>query len=379
MHMKKSLILALGAALTGCAGPGGSPTEFTINGKAVGWERADTVVLGTLTNRFGVNGIDTAVLGGGKTFTLRADAKQGGFLAHIVPIVDGAPAAAFEVLVEPGGSVDVELPNSQEGRPVFSGNKANELWSELVVKVNAFQADMQESFDMLGDSAASPEAKAEANRKADRLYNELVATYVAYITDNIPSVFSDIMLGYVDAALEDSVRADIIARMDKHAPYALPMPNYVRVKDKAAREAKTNPGSKFTDFTQGDKDGNPIRLADIVAANKLTLVDFWASWCGPCRAEMPTLVKAYGLYKAKGLEILGVSLDDSREPWLAAVEKMNMTWPQVSDLRGWQNEASRSYSVEAIPSSFLIDQQGTIVAKNLRGQELADKIGELLD
>lgn len=378
--MKKSLILALGAAaLTACAGPGGSPAGFTINGRAVGWEGVDTIVLGTLTNRFGVNGIDTAVLGGGETFTLRADAKEGGFLAHIVPIRDGAPAAAFEVLVEPGGAVDVELPNSPEGRPLFSGSRANELWSELVVKVNAFQADMQESFATLSDSAASPEAMAEANRKADRLYNELVATYVAYITDNIPSVFSDIMLGYVDAALEDSVRADIIARMDKHAPYAHPMPNYVRVKDKAAREAKTNPGSKFADFTQDDKDGNSVRLADIVGANKLTLVDFWASWCGPCRAEMPTLVRAYEQYRAKGLEILGVSLDDSREPWLAAVEKMGMTWPQVSDLRGWQNEASQSYSVEAIPSCFLIDRQGVIVAKNLRGQELVDKIGELLD
>lgn len=137
-------------------------------------------------------------------------------------------------------------------------------------------------------------------------------------------------------------------------------------------------GAKFTDFAQPDKDGNIHHLSEYVAKNKYLLVDFWASWCGPCRAEMPNVKAAYEKYHAKGFEILGVSLDNNKDKWLNAIKTLELPWHHVSDLKGWQCEASGMYGVQGIPCTMLIAQDGTIVATDLRGEELDKKLAELL-
>lgn len=136
-------------------------------------------------------------------------------------------------------------------------------------------------------------------------------------------------------------------------------------------------GKSAPDFTQNDPDGNPVSLSDF--QGKYVLIDFWASWCGPCRQENPNLVKAYAAYKDKGFEILGVSLDnnDGREDWLKAIEKDGLTWTQVSDLNSWNNEVARMYGVRAVPQSYLINPEGVIVAENLRGDLLEEKLAEI--
>jgi len=108
---------------------------------------------------------------------------------------------------------------------------------------------------------------------------------------------------------------------------------------------------------------------------------FWASWCGPCRAENPNVVKAFGIYKDKGFTVLGVSLDreGARDKWLKAIHDDHLTWTQVSDLHFWKNEAAQLYAVQAIPQNFLIGPDGKIVAKNLRGDDLNNKLKELFD
>ncbi len=141
---------------------------------------------------------------------------------------------------------------------------------------------------------------------------------------------------------------------------------------------KTQPGKPMTDFTQNAPDGTPVTLSAIVKQNKYTLVDFWASWCGPCRKDMPHLVKVYEQYKSKGLEIVGVSLDDKEALWKKGLETLKMTWVQMSDLKGWRNEGAGLYAVRGIPATVLIDQNGIIVARDLRGEELDAKLAELL-
>ena len=121
-----------------------------------------------------------------------------------------------------------------------------------------------------------------------------------------------------------------------------------------------------------------LKISDVVSKNKYTLIDFWASWCGPCRREMPNVVAAYKEYNKKGFGIVGVSLDSDAEAWKKAIKDMGMTWDHMSDVKGWQCEGAALYGVNSIPATVLVAQDGTIIARNLRGEAIKEKLAELL-
>ena len=165
-----------------------------------------------------------------------------------------------------------------------------------------------------------------------------------------------------------ALRAKIDPSLNEH-PYTKQLEEYIRL-------AAFSEGSDMPDFTLPDQNGKKIKLSDF--RGKYVLIDFWASWCGPCMREMPNIVKLYKECKGKDFEILGVSLDSKKEAWLGAIKKNNMKWPQVSDLEMWSTAPVKLCNVTAIPYTVLIDPQGKVVALDLRGEKLIQKVKEVL-
>ena len=195
-----------------------------------------------------------------------------------------------------------------------------------------------------------------------------------YINANLSSVIAPYlstryMMGLEVEELEDL--SNSFADTIRDSEYVLKIEERVTIVKNSAV------GMPAPTFAMNDKEGNPIALESFKGS--YVLIDFWASWCGPCRRENPNVVAAYAKYHEKGFEIFGVSFDTDKEKWLKAVEDDKLTWSHASDLKGWGNAAGKIYGVRGIPHSVLVDKEGVIVAKNLRGEELHEKLAEIFD
>lgn len=151
------------------------------------------------------------------------------------------------------------------------------------------------------------------------------------------------------------------------------------VKAQVERMAKGNRtiGAQVTSFAMLDADGKERQLSEWCGKGNYVLIDFWASWCSPCLWELPNVVSCYEKYHDKGFEVVGISFDNKKDAWLGAVKRLNMTWPQLSDLKGWKSLGAVVFGVESIPANILVDPQGRIVALDLRGSSLGAKLAEI--
>jgi peroxiredoxin len=249
-------------------------------------------------------------------------------------------------------------------------NKQQESYSPQFEKLY----DTYDSLQKAGDKEGMKKTEDAINTLNDQMNEAIYASFVKKHPNSSVALFAvQKYAGWeIDAAKVEPLFNSLPAS-------AKALPSGKALKDRIEIAKKTGIGSYAMEFTQNDTLGNPVSLSTF--KGKYTLVDFWASWCGPCRRENPNVVKVFNKYKDKNFTILSVSLDrpDAKDKWLAAIHKDGLTWTHVSDLKYWDNAVAKQYGIRAIPQNLLLDPQGRIIAKNLRGDDLDAKLTEVFN
>ena len=363
--MKKFGLFAAASlmALAACQDNNG----YTVNGTVAGATDGEYVYLQTSSRDAVV--LDSAVVKGGK-FQFKGMPET-----EVLPkvlVYKTQEAKYGTMLFLEKGEITANL---QKEKSLVSGTANNDAMSKFMDELQVKSKEMQELYrsiriDSTMTEAQREEAWAELDKKEAAQKEFILNQISANITNNFGA--------YLLASFGLSVDAEKLSTLMPQVPAEFAADEaIVRLKEFVDNTLNTAVGKKFVDFTMKTPEGEEVKLSDFIGKDKYVLIDFWASWCGPCRNEMPNVVEAYKQYKSKGFGIVGVSLDQDAEQWKKAIKDLNITWAQMSDLKAWQCEGAKLYGVRGIPATVLVDQEGTIVARDLRGEDLAKKLEEL--
>ena len=272
-----------------------------------------------------------------------------------------------------GEPIEIRLVDDMTVKGSKLNNEFGEMQvnSDLMAKAGHLIKEWQK---VRNDNSEAGQAKAaELMEKINAIEEETDSIRIAYIkahkNDMTPAMLMSQMYYNFDyKELVDFVNSGAVW---------LNSPMVDRMKKQVEAMGKRQPGVKYTDLEMNDTEGKLAKLSQWVGKGNYVLVDFWASWCGPCRGEMPHVVKAYQTYKAKGFDVVGVSFDQKEEAWKKAIAELGLEWHNISDLKGWQCAAAPAYGINAIPSNILVGPDGVIVACDLRGEALLNKLGEI--
>ena len=370
--MKQIIFAALALLMTACAAT--DKNSYKIVGTTTNIEDSAVVYLST----FDTNGtrIDSTVVTGGQfEFTLPYDSlAQNAALLLSCPKDERTWASAL-LYAEPGATINVNLDMDEHANCTVGGSPLNDKLQAHNNKVNTLTDEMMAVRKQLEDTTLTDELKAKAEAAADSLYEAYIKLDEQLALDNMDNIIGVSQLINRGAMFSNETRQKLVAMVPEKFQN---LPGIVDVRKRLEAEANTAEGKPFTDLEMPNPEGQRVKLSDYVAKSKLTLVDFWASWCGPCRAEIPGMKQIYADYRGRGLQLVGVSFDSKKEAWLGAIKEMQLDYPHMSDLKGWECAASPIYNIQGIPFTLLVSQDGTIVGRNLHGDELRQRIEELL-
>ncbi len=373
--MKKTVIsIFIAATLFACKQKdkevkGGS---FTINGKIEGAETGEAIVLHQMMAN---KKPDTAIIAKDGSFSFKGTVDEPMIGAVYFPSTIQKDNQALTFFIE-GGSTELTGKKNELNVATVKGGESNTDLKKVEAILNGYYKKMK----VLGDSlyalksAGNEAALKPLESQYMKLEEEQKSEVIKFIKDHPKSHASaffayqftnygtdPVVVENVYNSLDTSIQTTFYAKKLKNVVDAL---------------KASGIGNKAPDFALQTPDGKTVSLSSF--KGKYVLLDFWASWCGPCRQENPNVVKAFNQFKDKNFTILGVSLDEDKTAWQNAIMKDGLTWQHVSDLKGWQSSVAGMYSVQSIPANFLIDIEGKIIAKDLRGEQLESKLREVL-